>query len=35
MKVAQSDSTEWKLLMLFLSNDKQDELHEGGSKGNA
>ena len=32
MKVAQSDSTEWKLLMLFLSNDKQDELHEEGAR---
>lgn len=32
VKVAQSDSTEWKLLMLFLSNDKQDELHEEGAR---
>lgn len=32
VKVAQSDSTEWKLLMLFLSNEKQDELHEEGAR---
>ena len=32
VKVSQPESTEWKLLMIFLSNDKQDELHEEGAR---